>query len=175
MSDKSEEDSGVEQDNFDIWVTEYEQAGEEGRYRDRMIHNTYYLTVIVGAAFLSQIFRLWSGSEYLRLSVLMSIGGAVALFLGGVILAHESKRHSAWSLRTDIETRFHREEINTLRIQKRVLGQSSKFNLETGELEEADRWIDRVKSARLIGKIMLVGGIVVWISFGMISLFKLFA
>ncbi len=26
MSDKSEEDSGVEQDNFDIWVTEYANA-----------------------------------------------------------------------------------------------------------------------------------------------------
>ncbi len=56
-----------------------------------------------------------------------------------------------------------------------MLGKSSKIRDLKRELEEArdlSHMADQFAQA-MFQKIMLVGGIVVWISFGMISLFKL--
>ena len=86
------------------WLVEYEQAGEEVRYRDRILHNSYYLLVISFAAFSGSALNLANRDEPFFIGIiLLSVFAAGAFaFLAIVLYVYNEKRIIAMFRRQQI-------------------------------------------------------------------------
>lgn len=94
----------VPEDDQNVLLTEYRQAGEEVRNRDRLIHNGYYILITVTAVLLWQIVRVRDNGG--QIAVLWTGGGFLYMLLGFVIIEHFRKRRSAWNLQSRVEMIF---------------------------------------------------------------------
>lgn len=129
--------------------TEYEQAGEEYRYRDRLLHNSYYLLIVVTALLVGPFLQYAEQGAHLKLGVIVLLAGGLYTLLGLVMLTHYVQRNSASSLRTRVEQVADgtKECIpRPFAVQYRVIGQDTRMTDEH-ELDEARPFFSRLLSA----------------------------
>lgn len=140
-------------------ITEYTQAGEEFRYRDKLLHNSYYLLIIASFAMVGIIVREFRSGNLLTTAVTLMIGGIGFSLIGAIILNHFIQRRSAEALRT--RTEQYAEGIRSepvqrpLGIQYWVIGNNS--NITGQELqksisfwEEMRKWPKKMYSAKTV-------------------------
>ncbi|MFC6737042.1 hypothetical protein [Halolamina salina] len=147
--------------------TEYEQAGEEYRYRDRLLHNSYYLLIVVTALLAGPLLQYIGQDGYLKLGVIVLLAGGLYTLLGLVMLTHYVQRNSASFLRTRVEQVADgtKERIpRPFAIQYRVIGQDTRMTDEH-ELDKARPFFSRVlgmpenlHSAETLAQAVLVVG-----------------
>jgi hypothetical protein len=106
-SDESLSDSEKEELFHD-----YEQANEEARYRDRLIYNSYYLSVIVFFFISQSILTAIVNDEYFLLPIIFFSGSFIYILLTGWALSVIDSRNSAWSRLNDIEEQIDSLESN---------------------------------------------------------------
>lgn len=124
MSDKEEEvkrseelsfdDDGLSERDSQAIETEYIQAGEEARYRHNLMHNSYYLIIILNILAMGPVFGFMTEGKYLPSAIGAFIVGISILFLSTTIYANHSKRGAAWSRRSFIERKVTNHEFYRL-------------------------------------------------------------
>lgn len=149
--------------------TEYEQAGEEYRYRDKLLHNSYYLLIVITALLAVPLLRYVGQDAQVKLGVVVFLAGSLYTLLGLVILTHYVQRNSASSLRTRVEQVADGTKEHVPRpfaIQYRVIGQDTEMNDEH-ELNDAQPFFGRVlgvpdylHSAETLAQVVLMVGFV---------------
>jgi len=91
----------MDDNQLELLLTEYEQAGEEYRARHQSLQNSYYLFVIglsaFGAATINSI------DSFVKLGLLFLVASLASFVLGFAIIAHFAERQSAGALRTRVE------------------------------------------------------------------------
>lgn len=83
--------------------TQYEEANQEYRHRNQLLHNTFYLLIIAIGVFLGLFFSSRISGNTRNLGLLMVVAGIVATLIGHLFLKHFHERKSAESVRMYIE------------------------------------------------------------------------
>jgi hypothetical protein len=89
-------------------LVEYRELSEEVRYRDGLMHNSYYLIAIALIFFMGNIIS-WTEGNFHRLfqiesiALFFSFGGLLLMFISAVMYTYNEKRNRAESRRADIE------------------------------------------------------------------------
>lgn len=156
----------------DFLITEYEQAGEEFRYRDRLLHNSYYLLIVAVLAILTKIPN--PSEDPFIFGVTLVIGGVVFSFLGILIWKHVNERNSAGALRNRAEQYAEGIRYDSVKrplsIQFWVIGNNTRMDQKTMETRS---FRDELKtlttsegffSAKTIALIVFVLGLVQFLS-----------
>ncbi|AOW79356.1 hypothetical protein HTSR_0149 [Halodesulfurarchaeum formicicum] len=139
--------SDGQSDNFDreyliekrLLHTEYQEANEEYRHRNKLLHNTFYLLIISIGAFLGLYFQIGQNANRLIVGSLVFLGGLVANVIGNLFLKHYHKRNSAEVVRMHAERiaeGFQDEAIRPFSVEWGVSGAGA-------ELNEADQIVRR--------------------------------
>lgn len=102
---------------IDLLETEYEQAGEEIRYRDRILHNSYYLLVIIFGVFAGNVLNQW-GESTVAVVALSLAAGIAFLFLATVIEVYFRRRTSAMVRRDEVERAIRDDFPGAFELQK---------------------------------------------------------
>jgi|GEM_PF-5955211 len=122
----------------DAVLADYEAAGEDARYRDRLLYNSYYLAIIV-LVFLAQLVATFLVNGASQFVPLVFFGGSVLyLFLTAWAIGVRRSRNNAWARREEIETE--RQDLKTNRYaaledgpnQPPTVDQSNDDSEETG-------------------------------------------
>lgn len=126
-----------EEYDYDKLIDIYSEVSEEARYRDRLIHNSYYLIVIA-------ILLTWGNAATLIYSrgfdlldprfaspVLLASGGSIFI-VAAVIHSYNQKKRAAEILRNRIETEYldKYDPDNILKIHQNVVHGDKGSNLE---------------------------------------------
>lgn len=98
--------NAVGDDDQQILLTEYEQAGAEARTRERLIHNGYYIFITITAVLLWRGLQLESKQNWRGMELLLIGGGALYVLLGLVIIEHFRRRRAAWNIRGRVQKLF---------------------------------------------------------------------
>lgn len=113
----------------DLLLEAYKQASQESRYRDGLMHNSYYLVIIAAIIASGNIYSLSDGeySTLMSLDVLTSmllVSGIAMSGIGIVMLTYNRKRINAEDLRQCIEHRIDDDYSGQqpLMIQSAVIG-----------------------------------------------------
>lgn len=144
---------------LEILLAEYQQAGEEVRLRDQLLHNSYYLMVFAFGVFAVGAIQLWSRNP-VGAVLLLVIAGGVFLFLAVVIHALSSLRQSACSRRRRVEELVDQYEPEILQIQrnavnKRLPGNEDEPRELTGLEGISTKWISYVSAFLSAGLFIL--------------------
>lgn len=164
MTEGSIEDDKEEETIF----TEYAEAGEEFRYRDRLLHNSYYL-LIVGSILLSgNIYRSYTSSNTYFVLIQLLLGGIGLMFIGAVILTHFIQRRSANALRfraaAYVEGAHEEFPERPLGIPYWVVGNNCRFDSQDGLIKTGTFWEElqtkptEIYSAKTVALICSWGG-----------------
>ncbi|GAB3665347.1 hypothetical protein [Halopiger thermotolerans] len=102
---------------IDLLETEYEQTGEEIRYRDRILHNSYYLLVIIFGVFAGNVLNQW-GNSAIAVAALSFSAGIAFLFLAIVIEVYFRRRSSAMVRRDEVERAIRDDFPSSFELQK---------------------------------------------------------
>lgn len=129
--------------------TEYVQAGEEARYRHTRMQNSYYLILVLNAAFIGAISGPYKSQNW----ELLSLGGGLAAvsiaFLAVTVYSNESKRGAAWKRRMFIERTA---DHNLFRLQRDTITKRAEFDfvddLMVYDPDEKDR-VERLHSSKI--------------------------
>ena len=90
-------------------LTDYETASEEARYRDRLLHQSYYLSIVVGGLIVNGILATVSNVDnsplftYGAVAALCGLGAASFILLLVYTASFVDSRHCAWARRKQIE------------------------------------------------------------------------
>jgi hypothetical protein len=91
---------------------DHSEAGEEARYRDRLLYNSYYLSVIVLFLIAQAALTLVVNGRAGLLWVVFLSGGFVYLLLTSWAVKVRESRNSAWRRRRRIEEELTSVQIN---------------------------------------------------------------
>lgn len=167
---ENEESDGFERQELiesQLLHTEYEQAGEEYRYRDKLLHNSYYLLIVITAILAGSFLNYAGQDSIVKLGFITLLAGGLYTLLGLVILTHYVQRQSASALRTRLQG-IADESIESIprpfAVEYRVIGQDSEMNNEQ-ELDDARPFFSRVltlpdslHSAEALAQVVLIVG-----------------
>jgi hypothetical protein len=133
-----------QEDREEELLTEYTEAGEEFRYRDRLLHNSYYL-LIVGSIFLSgNLIQSHTSGDAQFAIVQLLLGGLALIFIGAVILTHFIQRRSANAVRfraaAYIEGAHEEFPERPLGIPYWVIGHNCRFDEREGLVKSGTFW-----------------------------------
>ncbi|UPV74035.1 hypothetical protein M0R89_16035 [Halorussus limi] len=144
---QSEEDDELQEGNIsenlydkDLLIAEYTQTGEEFRYRDKLLHNSYYLLIIATFAIVGIVLREFRTGNVVTIGISILVGGLGFSLIGAIILNHFIQRQSAEALRT--RTEQYAEGIQNepvqrpLGIQYWVIGNNS--NIVNQDIKKSD-------------------------------------
>lgn len=96
----------VDEKVLEVLLTDYEAAAEDARYRDRFLHYTYYLVIVVLSFITSAGWTVYTDSQ--RQLWLLAPFGFVGAFVSAILLfwaeSFRGARNSAWARRDEIET-----------------------------------------------------------------------
>ena len=147
----------------------YTETGEEARYRHKLMHHSYYLSVIVLGIFLSTaVNQLYSG--YLLAFALVCLLASVTFtFIATIIYVNNRKRVAAWAHRLEIETNLSDHDL--WRVQQDIIhGRKEHVANEDGkpifETKEKN-WIDSLEAGKI--PYIMVFGAAVWFLIGVIA------
>lgn len=127
-----------EEYSYNRLIDVYSEVSEEARYRDRLIHNSYYLVVIA-------ILLTWGNAATLIYSrglnlldprfaspVLLASGGSIVI-VAAVIHSYNQKKRAAEILRNRIETEYldKYDPDDLLKIHQNVVHGDKGSDLET--------------------------------------------
>lgn len=160
----------------ELLITEYTQAGEEFRYRDKLLHNSYYLLIIATIAIVGITAREFRSGNLLTTSMTVMVGGLGFSLIGAIILNHFIQRRSAASLRT--RTEQYAEGIRDqpvqrpLGVQYWVIGNDSTItnqNLQKSESfwEEMKKRPTKLYSAKSVAYLSFWGGLLLFVLGGL--------
>ncbi|NHN58925.1 MULTISPECIES: hypothetical protein [Halorussus] len=172
--DETESDTTPSENAYDkeLLITEYTQAGEEFRYRDRLLHNSYYLLIIASVAIVGVIMREFRSGNLLTTGLSVMIGGLGLSLIGTIILNHFIQRRSAESLRTRTEQYaegIHDEPVQRpLGIQYWVIGNNSiisgkQLQKSSTFWEELKKCPQEVYSAKTVSNVTFWGGLLLFV------------
>lgn len=102
-----QDEDKIEDQRLELLLTEYQEAGEEARSRDRLIHNTFYLVIFAIGAFVITELNAITRGENLNIFIISVISFFVFSFLAIVIYTYSTYRASQWSRRRAIEEEIH--------------------------------------------------------------------
>ncbi len=150
--------------------TEYAEANEEFRHRNRLIHNTFYLLIITTGVFLGLFFRYGTSDDLITTGGLVFAAGVASTSIGHLFLKHYHERTSAEVLRGRIERIANSEEESVERALSlnwgvtgggAILGDKSGEILRRGShLQYLMKLPDNILSAESIGLVLVyIGGI----------------
>lgn len=156
----SEEDSSEgDSERIDLLIEAYEQVNEEARYRDKLMHNSYYLVVIALILTVGNLLPLIT-ADNLRYPLKIMLGGASLLLgiavlgVGVVMLTYNKKRVNAEGFRGEIEQELnnHFQSSNyasgdleePFNINRRVLGSGEDSEIHS-DLSDRVEWFFRTK------------------------------
>ncbi|SEN03946.1 hypothetical protein SAMN05216388_1001221 [Halorientalis persicus] len=107
----------LNQVDTDLLIEEYKELGEEVRYRDGLMHNSYYLIAIAIVFFVGNVIDWTDGdiyniiSEFTEFVLLFgSTSGALMMFVAVVLRTYNEKRVRAERRRRDIEKALNMRE-----------------------------------------------------------------
>lgn len=148
MSEQDEEEPDPEL-NEQALRTEYVQAGQEARYRHTRMQNSYYLILILNAAFAGALAGPYENQNWIVVVLTSLLAGISITFLTVTIVSNDSKRLASWNRRTFIEREV---DHDIFRIQHDTIGQRAEFD-NSGAIPVYDprdkNWLERRRSTRI--------------------------
>lgn len=100
------EDEKVDQKDRECLLTDYREAGEDARYRDRLLYNSYYLAIIL-LVFVVQTLATLIANGLRGIATIVLFGsGLLYLFLIAWAVGVRRSRNNAWKRRENIENEF---------------------------------------------------------------------
>lgn len=112
-----ESENRIAEKTIDLLDTEYGEVGEEIRYRDRILHNSYYLLVIIFGVFAGNVLNQW-GNSVVAVVALSFAAGFAFLFLATVIEVYFRRRTSAMVRRDEVERAIRKDFPGSFELQK---------------------------------------------------------
>jgi hypothetical protein len=104
LQDEQSEDN-IDENELEALLIDYQEAAEEGRYRDQFLHYTYYLALVALGLVLNFGFDLYKDPRSGHLIyALFSAGGALVFFI--LLVWAESfrnARNASWARQSEIE------------------------------------------------------------------------
>lgn len=82
----------------------YAEVGEEARYRHKLMHNSYYLSIIVLGIFGGTAVNQFYKGNFVGLGIVSLIASLAFAFIATIIYVNNRKRVAAWAHRYEIET-----------------------------------------------------------------------
>lgn len=116
MGSEDPADEGLDPDEIQLWIQGYTQASEEARFRDGLIHTSYYLIIIAALIVGGNLTTFLSNGETSLASVgasvlLISVGFA-AIAIGWVLSTYAGKREAAANRRAQVEHELRKRDID---------------------------------------------------------------
>lgn len=102
----SDEEPGFQRDtliNNQLLHTEYQEANQEFRHRNQLVHNTFYLFIIAAGIFLGLFLQLGLNGNMITVGGLTIALGFVFTIIGHLFLKHFHERSSAEVVRMHAE------------------------------------------------------------------------
>lgn len=107
----------------DVLLVEYEQAGEEWRNYEKLLHQSYYLSAIVLTFFLGAFVNLLIQDSHSLIIGLLFSASIILLILSHAQRAYHKRRNLASRLRMRIAEQLHElTNTETPRIQRVIVG-----------------------------------------------------
>jgi hypothetical protein len=115
----SKDKQGVDQiiSEISILLQEYEEVCNEVRYRDRIIHNSYYLLVIIFGVFAQGTLGFIRGGDLLASAAMAGSAGGAFLFLSFIIYTYNERRLEAMMRRFEVSQIVNDQYDDHLKIQ----------------------------------------------------------
>lgn len=145
-------------------IEEYKEANEEARYRDKLMHNSYYLIAIALVLLFGNIVSVTSGdfSKILTnlpdlIFLLGSTGGMLLVFLAVIMDTYNEKRNRAETRRRDLEEALNKRlaeedsEIPLFAIQQHVILDDVADYFDEGESDtsQTEEWISKLANKKI--------------------------
>lgn len=138
---------------LDALLRDYQEAAEDGRYRDQFLHYTYYLTIVALGLVLNFGYTLYSDVHPSPLVWAVFAAGAALVFF--VLLTWtESFRHArnaCWARQAEIEAYLDSVQPGLLRANDSVPNRLQ-FDYQYGR----KNWLERLEIARALKYLFLV-------------------
>jgi len=157
--------AGSRSDDFalDILLQEYAEIGDEIRYRDRVIHNSYYLLVIIFGVFAQGTLGLITNASsstpttagYASAGILSYGAGGAFLFLSFIIYTYNERRLEAMLRRFEVAKCVNDRYSDDLHIQKILYPNLPKHREKMMTFD--DRGLMSL-GPRLIAHVVAIGG-----------------
>lgn len=107
---------------LEVLLTDYEAAAEDARYRDRFLHYTYYLVIVVLSFITTAGWTVYTESQRQLWS--LAPFGLIGVFIFTILLfwaeSFRGARNSSWARRDEIETYLNSVEPGLLRSNSSV-------------------------------------------------------
>lgn len=148
----------------------YTEIGEEARYRHKLMHHSYYLSVIVLGIFLGTVVNQFYKGNFIAFALVCWVASGIFMFIATIIYVNNRKRVAAWAHRLEIETNL--TEHNVWRVQRDIIhGRKEHVASEEGnpifETKEKN-WIDSLKAGKI--PYIMAFGAGIWFLIGVIAI-----
>lgn len=90
----------------DCLLADYREAGEDARYRDRLLYNSYYLAIVLLVFVIQALATLIANGLRIIASIVLFGSGLLYLFLTAWAVGVKRSRDNAWERRENIEEKF---------------------------------------------------------------------
>jgi hypothetical protein len=87
----------------ELLLQDYEQASADARHRNRLVHYSFYIGMVIVGLLLNVGWQMWSRGAVLPLAGLLSVGGALHYLLYGWSVSARNSRDASWDRRSEIE------------------------------------------------------------------------
>lgn len=124
-----------------LLTVEYEQAGEEIRYRDKILHNSYYLLIIILGVFVGNLFN--HKQSVIAFIAISTVAGVAFAFLGFVVEVYFRRRESAMVRRGQVEDRIQEMEEELFNLQNGLYQEPFQGGGDSSGRKEKS-WIEQI-------------------------------
>jgi hypothetical protein len=150
-----------------LLIAGFEQISEEVRYRDRLMHTSYYLVVIAMVIGVGSLLSLFT-ADSLRYPPELVWGGILLLFgfassgIGIVMLVYNEKRNNASRFRADIarklEPYFDSSDIaSPFDINRQVVGGEARYTENLNQIDFRIYQLESIIKTKLKASYIAVG------------------
>ena len=150
----------------ELLVADYQQASEDGRNRDNLLHNSYYVGLVLLGLILNVGLQLVEDGAYVALFGLSSVGAVLYLLLFLWSSSSKGAREASWDRRSEIEDMVKTVDSQLLRSNDSCFKRLTRIDDGTYRLEGKNR-VEKHSIGRLILYTNLLialglGGAAVW-------------
>lgn len=108
--------------NIELLLHDHAQSSEDARYRDRLIMQAFYISLVALAALIDALVRIWDKIEFCL--AVSFIGFAIFFIFSASVKSIKGSRDAAWRRRGDIEKEP--QLIDLVKINKSIVERSKR-------------------------------------------------
>ncbi len=148
-ADGSIEESDLTGEELRLLFRDHESAGEDARYRDRMVHTGFYLSLIFSGVILNTGIELLDQDRFFALSIVAGFGSISFYVLWVWTESFLGARDAAWNRRRQIEYEIDKHRPRLLKAHSDVFSRLD-FDTDARKFEHTERTgRERLSSSKL--------------------------